>query len=271
MTIATSPSPLPTCAVGDVTARDEEGEMMDNKPRLLDLFCGAGGAAMGYHRADFEVVGVDIKPMPRYPFPFILGDAIYIMPRMISGEKFLANDGRWYGLDDFDAIHASPPCQKYTRAQNAAKNAYAHPDLVDPVRKILTSIGRPYVIENVVGAPLINYSILCGLSFGLRVRRHRLFEASFFFLTPPCQCKHEDYYVIFGHEVRNRQHGIQAGRKNKIAEGRRAMGIDWMTRAELSEAIPPAYTQFIGDRLISFLRDMHADFSQGHRRGNVSY
>ena len=200
--------------------------------RLLDLFCGAGGAAMGYFRAGFDdITGVDIRPMPRYPFKFIQGDAL----------EYLAEHGR-----EYDFIHASPPCQHYTLAQNAAKNANAHPDLIDPVRELLQKSGRPYVIENVVHAPLRDPYELCGLSFGLKVRRHRLFETTFFMLIPPCQCKNQDYFVIFGHEVRERRHGLAAGRKNKIAQGRAAMGIDWMTRGELSEAIPPAYTEFIG-------------------------
>lgn len=196
----------------------------------LDLFCCAGGASMGLHRAGYEVIGVDIEPQPRYPFTFVQADAL--KPP--------------FDLRAFDLIWASPPCQRYTMAQNAAKNAHAHPDLVPPVRDMLEAAGVPYVIENVVGAPLRNYFMLCGLSFGLKVKRHRIFESNVHFLTPPCPSHNQDYYVIFGHEVRNRRHGSAAGRKNKIAEGRKAMGIDWMTRGELSEAIPPAYSEFIG-------------------------
>jgi DNA (cytosine-5)-methyltransferase 1 len=203
--------------------------------KLLDLFCKAGGAGMGYHRAGFEITGVDIEPQPRYPFAFVQADAL----------EYVAAHGH-----EYDVIHASPPCQRYTMAQNAAKNADAHPDLVAPVRELLITTGKPYIIENVVGAPLNDPAMLCGLSFGLKVRRHRLFETNFFFLTPPCQCRNQDYFVIFGHEVRNRRHGEKAGKKNKIAEGRKAMGIDWMTRGELSEAIPPAYTEYIGRQLL---------------------
>lgn len=206
--------------------------------RLLDLFCGAGGAAMGYSWAGFEVVGVDNRPMPRFPFEFHRADAL----------EYLAEHGR-----EFDAIHASPPCQRYTRAQNAAKNAAAHPDLIPTVRGALLASGKSFVIENVIGAPLISPATICGLSLGLRVRRHRLFETNFFLMVPPCQCRGQDYYVIFGNEVRNRRHGAAAGQKNSIAEGRAAMGIDWMTRAELSEAIPPAYTELIGRQLLAAL------------------
>ena len=206
--------------------------------RALDLFCGAGGASMGLNRAGFEVVGVDIKPQPRYPFAFIQGDAT--APPV--------------DLTCFDFIWASPPCQAFTMAQNAAKNAHAHPNHIPATRAILKASGRPYAIENVVGAPLENPSLLCGLAFGLKVKRHRLFETSFFMMTPPCPSHDEDYFVIFGHEVRNRRKGTAAGRKNKIAEGRKAMGIDWMTRGELSEAIPPAYSEFIGRAAMAYIQ-----------------
>ena len=207
-----------------------------SKPRLLDLFCGAGGAAMGYHRAGFDVVGVDIRPQPRFPFEFHQADALT------------------FPLGGFDVIHASPPCQRYTMAQNAAKNAHNHPDLIPPIRERLERSGIPYVIENVVGAPLISPILLCGLALGLKVKRHRLFEASFLMLVPPCPSHDQDYYVIFGHECRNRRHGVASGRKNKIAVGREAMGINWMTRGELSESIPPAYTEFIGRQALQVIR-----------------
>lgn len=206
------------------------------KLRAIDLFCGAGGASMGIHRAGFEVVGVDIKPQPRYPFKFIQADALTV------------------DLSGFDFVWASPPCQRYTQAQNASKNAHAHPDLIPPVRAKLTAWGGPWIMENVVGAPLINPAIVCGLALGLKVKRHRLFESNMLLLTPPCPSHDQDYYVIFGHEVRNRHHGEKAGRKNKIAEGRKAMGIDWMTRGELSEAIPPAYSELLCRQVAQYIR-----------------
>lgn len=207
--------------------------------KLLDLFCGAGGAAVGYYRAGFiDITGIDNRPMPRYPFEFIQTDAL----------EYLEAHGR-----EYDVIHASPPCQRWTIAQNAAKNAEAHPDSIAPTRDLLIATGKPYIIENVVGAPLQNPATLCGLSFGLKVRRHRIFETNFFILVPADQCKNQDYYVIFGNEVRNRQHGEKAARKNNIAAGRKAMDIGWMTRKELSEAIPPAYTEYIGCQLITLL------------------
>lgn len=188
---------------------------------------------MGIHRAGFEVVGVDIAPQPRYPFEFRKGDALEA------------------DLSGFDFVWASPPCQRYTRAQNAAKNSEAHPDLVPAVRTKLEAWGGPWIMENVVGSPLRNPATICGLALGLKVKRHRLFESNIFLMTPPCPSHDQDYFVIFGHEVRNRRHGDKAGRKNKIAEGRAAMGIDWMTRGELSEAIPPAYSEFLCRQIIA--------------------
>lgn len=210
--------------------------VVSRRPRALDLFCCAGGASMGLHRAGFDVTGMDIVPQPRYPFKFIQGDA-------------LAAD-----LTGYDFVWASPPCQRYTRAQNAAKNADAHPDLVAPMREKLEAWGGLWIMENVVGAPLVNPAVLCGLALGLQVKRHRLFESNLLLLTPSCPSHDQDYYVIFGHEVRNRRHGQAAGRKNKIAEGRKAMGIDWMTRGELSEAIPPAYSEFLGRQILAALK-----------------
>ena len=142
-----------------------------SKPRLLDLFCGAGGAAMGYARAGFEVIGVDIKPQPHYPFEFILTDVLGIALAYFGG---------------FDAIHASPPCQAYSALRRLGKQG-ARPELIEKVRYRLAYSKVPYVIENVVGAPLIAPIRLCGSSFGLKVQRHRLFECSFAMLAPPCQ------------------------------------------------------------------------------------
>ena len=169
------------------------------KPRLLDLFCGAGGAGMGYHRAGFDVVGVDIKPQPNYPFGFHLGYAQDVLNHLIAGgiaEFRGGRDGRWFNLEAFDAIHASPPCQRYSTATKRNGTQDDHPDLIGPTRELLKQAGLPYVIENVVAAPLEGF-VLCGTSFGLetdgyRLRRHRLFECSWPVQHPDCMCHLDD-------------------------------------------------------------------------------
>lgn len=206
--------------------------------RLLDLFCGAGGAAMGYHRAGFaEIVGVDIRPQPRYPFTFIQADALRPPVR----------------LEDFDAIHASPPCQAYskTRAILIGKGLPNRGrDLVASTRALLA--GRPYVLENVPGAPLRNAVVLCGTMFGLRVLRHRIFESSMVLIAPRC-AGHDGGTKSHRGYSRGARYVTVGGHNYNPTEGRAAMGIDWMTRDELNEAIPPAFTEFIGRQLIAAL------------------
>jgi DNA (cytosine-5)-methyltransferase 1 len=216
------------------------------KPRLLDLFSGAGGAAVGYARAGFEVVGVDIAPQPRFPFEFHQADALE------------------FPLDGFDVIHASPPCQAYSVANNI-HGREDHPRLVEPIRARLLAWGGPYVIENVPRAPLLNPVTICGLSLGLNVKRHRLFESNMPLMVPPCHSNHAgDWLLVFGHTVLER--GKEIGRTAKNGpiirrrhvgtdRGREAMGIDWMNRDELSESIPPAYTELIGHQIITCLRN----------------
>lgn len=201
--------------------------------KLLDLFSGAGGAAMGYYRAGFtEIVGVDIKPQPRYPFEFVQGDAL----------EYLAEHG-----GEFDFIHASPPCQAYTKAQKIMKNI--HPDLVEPTRKLLKATGKPYVIENVPGAPLINPVMLIGTMFNLLTIRPRLFECNFnvpFVLFPVPGNRQ----AKMGRSPKEGEYIQPVGNFSGIEYAKRAMGIDWMTRDELKEAIPPAYTEWIGRQLL---------------------
>ena len=199
--------------------------------KLLDLFCGAGGAAMGYHRAGFEdITGVDIKPMPRYPFKFVQGDAL----------EYVIEHGA-----EFDVIHASPPCQAYSMMQHIHKNNNCHPDLVDETRHILNEIDKPYVIENVKGSPLRAQLMLCGTMFGLRIIRHRFFEVPSLPLQLLPTCDHSDVFDPW--------HG--SGRT--ADKYRDAMDIDWMPMGggshkagTIDEAIPPAYTEFIGRRIM---------------------
>lgn len=207
-------------------------------PLALDLFCGAGGASMGLYLAGFDVIGVDIAAQPHYPFPFIQADAL--RPPV--------------DLRKFDLIWASPPCQAYVPL---AKKDGRHPKLIEPTRRMLRLAGRPFVIENVELAPLINPIRLCGSMFGLGVRRHRCFEYTGFMLEPECRHRMQGddiraYYGKPGWLVWSRG-GAQvqkAGRKPLLRgstdEAPRDMGINWMTWDELREAIPPAYSEFIG-------------------------
>ena len=212
------------------------------KPRLLDLFCGAGGASMGYHRAGFDVVGVDIKPQPRYPFEFVQDDAL----------EYVAAHGH-----EFDAIHASPPCQRYSVATqvHGTEQVSSHPDLLEPTRNLLVMQTAPYVIENVPGAPLDGFLMLCGSMFGLEVRRHRFFEGNVPLMSPFI-CDHSIPAIpVYGHTGAgvNRGRERERGRSNGVDDWRRAMAIDWMTSVELAEAIPPAYTEYIGRHLMAVL------------------
>jgi DNA (cytosine-5)-methyltransferase 1 len=214
--------------------------------RLLDLFSGAGGCGMGYHQAGFEVIGVDVRPQPNYPFEFHQADALD------------------YPLDGFDAYHASPPCQAYSTVSGRAKKGQRaeYPDLVDPIRQRLAATGRPYVIENVVGAPLRAPVRLCGSSFGLDVRRHRLFELGRFYpaLVPPCA--HHWQRPRF-RSLDSRQKKLAAvigvhGHTNYAGEFElrcQAMGIDWMDPHELTQAIPPAYTEWLGGQMLAAMEE----------------
>lgn len=238
--------------------------------KLLDLFCGAGGAAVGYQRAGFdEILGVDIKPQPRYPFRFVQADALAFLE---SSHRYIGNAlaeerCRCCGKDSEDAIHfvpdaihASPPCQGYSVANNVHKKD--HPKLIPQVRDALKRSGRRWVIENVPGAPMAGVTI-CGLSLGLNVKRHRLFESDVMLLAYPCGNHDGDWLLVFGHTVQARGHVVRqtpAGNNTThrihvpTALGREAMGIDWMNCDELSEAIPPAYTEFIGRQLLAAIQ-----------------
>lgn len=219
--------------------------------KILDLFCCAGGCGMGYHRAGFEVVGVDIKPQPRYPFEFHQGDAL----------EYCREHWR-----EFDAIHASPPCQKFSAmTKRWAGRSETHPDLIEPTRELLRFTGLPFVIENVVGAPLRDAFMLCGTMFrletsaGNQLQRHRIFEAPWFFgLIPPCNHNNISSIGVYGggqNPARQSHYRSKpdTGADFGINARREAMGIDWMTGKELNQAIPPAYTEFIGQHLMAHI------------------
>jgi DNA (cytosine-5)-methyltransferase 1 len=215
--------------------------------RLLDLFSGAGGAAMGYARAGFQVTGVDIEPHPDYPFPLVVRDAL----------DYLDNP---FVLNRFDVVHASPPCPHYSVATNCRDNRDDHRDLVDVVRQGLRAWGGVYVIENVPRAPLDHPVLLCGWGMGLRhIRRHRCFESNAPLMSPGCLCPQGDTVSVFGHsgEDRRRTTYAELGKARfhlPIEEVRQLLGVEWMTRRDdVSDAVPPAYTECLGEQLLDHL------------------
>jgi DNA (cytosine-5)-methyltransferase 1 len=223
------------------------------KPRLLDLFCGAGGCSVGYARAGFEVIGVDIKPQPRYPFKFQQADALEYLKK---------------GWQEFDAIHASPPCQHFTKYANRVKDLKSrYTDVLVPTRFALRQTGLPYVIENVERSPLESPVLLCGSMFDGHgtndLQRHRLFETNWG-LVPPGRCNHSIWAPNRYTGGRSIERGgphvlcrktVEIGKWGIPLDVQKwSMGVDWeITVRELSEAIPPAYTHFIGCQLMEFL------------------
>ena len=198
---------------------------------VLDLCCGAGGCSMGYDWAGFNVVGVDEAPQKHYPFEFVQADAI----------EFLESTD----LSEFDLIHVSPPCQAYSKVcQVHRNNGKVYPDIIKEIRQLLLLSNKPYVMENVPGAPLYRPVTLCGTMFDLKVLRHRLFESNFY-IKSPGGCNHTgtvkdgDYFTVCGNGSGKDRATV------KIWSD--AMGIHWMTRQELTQAIPPAYTRYIGN------------------------
>lgn len=228
------------------------------RPRLLDLFCGGGGASVGYARAGFEVVGVDVnrRALDSYPFERWEADALEVL------------DGDVAGLwpDTFDVIAASPPCQPHTRTKHVARaqgKETKKPDLLEPVRSRLVTLGVPYIIENVEGAPLRDPIRLCGSTFGLKVRRHRLFESSALLLGNGA-CRHKEQgkpvgvYHRMNDTVQGRNHAtgewvVGGSTARTLEEGQEAMGIDWLPWDLLREAIPPAYTEHLGRQMVAHL------------------
>jgi len=204
------------------------------RPKLLDLFCCQGGCGMGYHRAGFDVTGVDIEPQPRYPFAFHQADAL----------EFLAEHGH-----EYDAIHASPTCQRKARVTAWRGNREDHPNTLTPTLDALRGMGIPYVVENVTEAAdeLRPDFLLCGTQFGLNVRRHRIFERGnwdSYELLPPCNCYRNASLVPFEHKD-----------ERAFAD---AMGCTWMSSMGGRQAIPPAYCEWIGSQLIAHLTEVAA-------------
>lgn len=221
---------------------------MDKKPVIIDLFCGAGGAAKGYHNAGFEVIGVDNKSQENYPFAFILADAIDFIEK--------------YG-HIFNAIHASPPCQKYTRQSAfARKKGKQYPDFISVTRATVLKFNLPVIIENVMTAPVRPDLVLSGKMFGLPIWRHRRFEIHNWFCLQPGDpppkgtFKNGDYITVTGKGNLKAKgcEGVKFNKGSVLKTWSYAMGIDWMkTNKELAEAIPPDYTEYIGKQLINFI------------------
>ena len=207
--------------------------------RLLDLFCGVGGASAGYAQAGFDVTGIDLKHGKRYPYTYIKGDVLDYLKDL----DFLRS---------FDVIHASPPCQTHSITQhlrNAQGKTTSKLDLIPETRAALIASGKPYIIENVPGSPLINPIQLCGSAFDIKVRRHRLFESNMRLEGSKCD-----------HKAQGRPIGVYGSLNDEIPQGgktatnineaRQAMGIDWGIWTELVEAIPPAYTKYLGLQIL---------------------
>jgi DNA (cytosine-5)-methyltransferase 1 len=210
--------------------------------KLLDLYCGVGGASAGYAAAGFEVHGVDLKHGKRYPYTYLRADVLDVL----RDDNF---------IQQFDVIHASPPCQTHSITQhlrNAQGNTTNKVDLIPQTRAALIASGKPYIIENVPGSPLINPVQLCGSSFNLKVRRHRLFESNMPIRGTGCN-----------HKAQGRPIGVYGSLNDQIPNGgrtavniteaRQAMGIDWAIWTELVEAIPPVYTDYLGAQIVSWL------------------
>lgn len=217
--------------------------MADNSKQLVyDVFCGAGGATKGYKQLGLVVIGIDNKPQPRYCGDgFILMDALEFLGRYISG-----------GYREALFFHASPPCQAYSESAKQWRiGGRVYSDMIGDIRELLKKTGRPYIIENVRNAPLVDPFMLNGAKFGLKVARKRYFETSFeipFELMPP-----DKPAVRMGRPVREGDVIQPVGHFSGVEYAKRQMGIDWMVQSELAQAIPPAYTEYIGSKCLYHL------------------
>jgi DNA (cytosine-5)-methyltransferase 1 len=243
------------------------------KPILLDLYCKAGGCTKGYQRAGFFVVGVDIEPQPNYcGDEFVERDALEVLQLLIDGKMIQTRPGRTMNRWDLAAVHASPPCQAHSDlAWHPQNRDNVYPELVGPTRDLLIELGLPYVIENVEGAPLLEPTTLCGSSFGLPIQRHRLFETNFPMMGPG-GCAHgalPKKYKVWRHGVEMDSAFVPvygAGGGKAAEHWAEAMGIDWMTRAELAQAIPPAYTEHVGAYLLEAVKRNQEEKKDGEQR-----
>jgi DNA (cytosine-5)-methyltransferase 1 len=218
---------------------------MTTSPKLLDLFSGCGGAAEGYRRAGFDVTAVDIVDYKRFPktMTFVVADAL----------DYIADHGH-----EYQAIVGSPPCFLHSDLIHRNKNYEDHVDLIPETRAAMEASGKPYIIENVEGAPLIEPVVLCGTMFdGVRVLRHRLFESNITLTAPDHPGKHPLVYTVDKRKPHYKQVdqytgfvSVNGGGNCSVAAARTAMGIDWMTKNELNLAIPPAYTEYLGKQLL---------------------
>jgi DNA (cytosine-5)-methyltransferase 1 len=244
------------------------------KPILLDLMCGAGGCTEGYQEAGFYVVGVDSKPQRNYcGGEFVQGDALVVLALLLAGEEW-----NGYVLADFAAIHASPPCQASSSLRRLSPHI-DYPELIPASRELLKLSKLPWVIENVVGAALLNPVTVCGSTYcptivdeGTRfvIRRHRLFETNFPVMVEPCTCsphKGTTLGIYGGGTYQGTRAEANPGggntRKANKAQASALMGIDWMTRTEMCQAIPPAYTRHIGSYLLAHLEATASSTTRG--------
>ena len=214
---------------------------MNGIVRCLDLYCGGGGASKGYADAGFKVVGVDNEPQLKYPYKFILADALEIAADI----KFLQR---------FDLIHASPVCKKFSTITRTAGTQNEWPNDIPEIRQLLKKSGKPFVIENVPGAPLENYVVLCGTMFGLNVERHRLFECHPAIWFSPAVCNHHKKVAKHGRPPnREKEFAAVTGHFSDVEFAKQSMEISWLGQAGLAKAIPPAYTQWIGLQMLKII------------------